>query len=140
MRIIGMDYGSKTLGISLSDETLLIANPIETIRYNTKEELFDKIDKYFNEYEISKIILGNPLNLDGSVSTRCEETMIFKNELEDKYNIEVILEDERLTSVIANNMLIMNNERRNNRKKVVDKLAASIILQSYLDRFNSKKE
>lgn len=140
MRIIGMDYGSKTLGISLSDETLLIANPIETIRYNTKEELFDKIDKYFDEYEISKIILGNPLNLDGSVSTRCEETMIFKNELEDKYNIEVILEDERLTSVIANNMLIMNNERRNNRKKVVDKLAASIILQSYLDRFNSKKE
>ena len=140
MRIIGMDYGSKTLGISLSDETLLIANPIETIRYNTKEELFDKIDKYFNEYEISNIILGNPLNLDGSISTRCEETMIFKKELEDKYNIKVILEDERLTSVIANNMLIMNNERRNNRKKVVDKLAASIILQSYLDRLNSKKE
>lgn len=140
MRIIGMDYGSKTLGISLSDETLLIANPIETIRYNTKEELFEKINKYFTDYEISKIVLGNPLNLDGSVSTRCEETMIFKKELEDKFNIEVILEDERLTSVIANNMLIMNNERRNNRKKVVDKLAASIILQSYLDRFNSKKE
>ena len=140
MRIIGMDYGSKTLGISLSDETLLIANPIETIRYNNKEELFEKINKYFTDYEISKIVLGNPLNLDGSVSTRCEETMIFKKELEDKYNIEVILEDERLTSVIANNMLIVNNERRNNRKKVVDKLAASIILQSYLDRFNSKKE
>ena len=134
MRIIGMDYGSKTLGISLSDETLLIANPIETIRYNTKEELFEKINKYFTDYEISKIVLGNPLNLDGSVSTRCEETMIFKKELEDKYNIEVILEDERLTSKISNNVLINGDMSRKKRKNVVDGVASVIILQSYLDR------
>ena len=136
MRILGMDYGSRTLGISLSDETHLIASPIETIRYTSEEELFNKIDKYFIEYKIEKIVLGNPINLDGSISKRSEETFIFKEKLEDKYKVEVILEDERLTTIIANNMLIMNNERRNNRKKVVDKLASSIILQGYLDRIN----
>ena len=139
MRILGMDYGSRTLGISLSDETHLIASPIETIRYTSEEELFNKIDKYFIEYKIEKIVLGNPINLDGSISKRSEETFIFKEKLEDKYKVEVILEDERLTTIIANNMLIMNNERRNNRKKVVDKLASSIILQGYLDRINGDK-
>ena len=139
MRILGMDYGSRTLGISISDETKLIASPIETIRYSNEEELFNKIDKYFNEYKIEKIVLGNPINLDGSISKRSEETFIFKDKLEEKYKVEVILEDERLTTVIANNMLIMNNERRNNRKKVVDKLASSIILQGYLDRINGDK-
>ena len=136
MRILGMDYGSRTLGISISDETKLIASPIETRRYSSEEELFNKIDKYFNEYKIEKIVLGNPINLDGSISKRSEETFIFKDKLEDKYKVDVILEDERLTTIIANNMLIMNNERRNNRKKVVDKLASSIILQGYLDRIN----
>lgn len=134
MRIIGMDYGSKTVGISISDELKILANPIETIRYKTEEELFIKIDKYFKEYKIEKIILGNPLNLDGSISKRSEETFIFKEKLEKRYNIPVILEDERLTTIIVNNMLIENNTRRENRKKVVDKLAATIILQSYLDR------
>lgn len=139
MRILGMDYGTTTLGISISDETCLIASPIETIKYKTEEELFNKIDKYFSEYKINKIVLGNPINLDGSISKRSEETFIFKSKLEEKYNIEVILEDERLTTIIANNMLIMNNERRNNRKKVVDKLASSIILQGYLDRINGER-
>ena len=76
MRILGMDYGSRTLGISISDETKLIASPIETIRYSNEEELFNKIDKYFNEYKIEKIVLGNPINLDGSISKRSEETFI----------------------------------------------------------------
>lgn len=134
MRILGLDYGKKTLGVSISDETLLIANPIETIRYNNLEELFNSLDKYFTKYNIEKIVLGNPINLDGSISDRCKETYKFKSELENRYNKEIILEDERLTTIIANNMLIMNNERRKNRKKVVDKLAASIILQGYLDR------
>ncbi len=134
MRILGMDYGEKTLGISLSDEAFIIASPIETIRYKDKCELFSKLDKYFKEYEIQIIVLGNPLNLDGSISKRSEETILFKKELESRYNIEVVLEDERLTSVIVNNMLISNNTSRENRKRVVDKLASSVILQGYLDR------
>ena len=139
MRLIGLDYGSKTCGVSISDETQLIATGVETIRYKEKNELFTKLDLIFNEYDIEKIILGNPINLDGSISKRSEETFIFKEELIKRYNKEVILVDERLTSVIVNNMLIMNNTRRDNRKKVVDKLAASLILQSYLDRSRNGK-
>lgn len=139
MRVIGLDYGSVTCGVALSDETLLIASPVETIRYKTMEELLTKLDVYFNEYKIDKIVLGNPINLDGSISTRSELTLLFKDELTKRYNKEVIMMDERLTSVIVNNMLLMGNTSRENRKKVVDKLAASVILQSYLDRSNNGK-
>lgn len=139
MRVIGLDYGSVTCGVAISDETLLIASPVETIRYKTMEELLTKLDIYFNEYKIDKIVLGNPINLDGSISTRSELTLLFKDELIKRYNKEVIMMDERLTSVIVNNMLIMGNTSRQNRKKVVDKLAASVILQSYLDRSNNGK-
>ena len=139
MRVIGLDYGSVTCGVALSDETLLIASPVETIRYKTMEELLTKLDVYFNEYKIDKIVLGNPINLDGSISTRSELTLLFKDELIKRYNKEVIMMDERLTSVIVNNMLIMGNTSREKRKKVVDKLAASVILQSYLDRSNNGK-
>lgn len=139
MRVIGLDYGSVTCGVAISDETLLIASPVETIRYKTMEELLTKLDVYFNEYIIDKIVLGNPINLDGSISTRSELTLLFKDELIKRYNKEVIMMDERLTSVIVNNMLIMGNTSRENRKKVVDKLAASVILQSYLDRSNNGK-
>ena len=139
MRVIGLDYGSVTCGVAISDETLLSASPVETIRYKTMEELLTKLDIYFNEYKIDKIVLGNPINLDGSISTRSELTLLFKDELIKRYNKEVIMMDERLTSVIVNNMLIMGNTSRENRKKVVDKLAASVILQSYLDRSNNGK-
>lgn len=139
MRVIGLDYGSVTCGVAISDETLLIASPVETIRYKTMEELLTKLDIYFNKYKIDKIVLGNPINLDGSISTRSQLTLLFKDELIKRYNKEVIMMDERLTSVIVNNMLIMGNTSRENRKKVVDKLAASVILQSYLDRSNNGK-
>ncbi|MCI8331186.1 MAG: Holliday junction resolvase RuvX [Bacilli bacterium] len=139
MRIMGMDYGSKTLGISLSDETRTLATPIETIKYKEKEELFTKIEQYFKTYEIESIILGNPLNLDGSLSDRSKITLEFKEELEKRYKIPVKMEDERYTTVIVNNMLIENNTRRDKRKKVVDKLASTVILQGYLDRRNQNE-
>jgi len=129
-----MDYGSTTLGISISDETKTIATPVETIRYKTMDELLEKVDIYFDKYKLDEIVLGNPINLDGSISKRCEETYVFKDILEKRYNIPVVLEDERLTSVIANQVLLENNTSRKKRKKVVDKLASTLILQSYLDR------
>ena len=134
MRTLGMDYGSTTLGISISDESKMLATPIETIRYKEMDELLNKIDEYFVKYKIDLIVLGNPINLDGSISVRSEETFKFKEVLEDRYKIEVVLEDERLTTVIVNNMLISNDTRRDKRKKVVDKLASTVILQGYLDR------
>lgn len=134
MRAIGMDYGSVTLGVSISDESKMIANPLETLRYENMEELLLKIDVFFDKYKIDEIVLGNPINLDGTVSTRSVETLKFRDILVKRYAVPVIMQDERLTTVIVNNMLIQNNTSRKNRKKVVDKLAATVILQSYLDR------
>lgn len=139
MRIIGLDYGSVTCGVALSDESFLIASPMETIRYKEMDELLSKLDIYFSKYEIGVIVLGNPINLDGSISKRSEITLEFKTILEKRYDVQVVLEDERLTSVIVNNILIENNTKRENRKKVVDKLAACLILESYLDRRNNGK-
>lgn len=139
MRIIGLDYGSVTCGVALSDESFLIASPMETIRYKEMDELLSKLDIYFSKYEIGVIVLGNPINLDGSISKRSEITLEFKTILEYRYDVQVVLEDERLTSVIVNNILIENNTKRENRKKVVDKLAACLILESYLDRRNNGK-
>lgn len=139
MRLLGLDYGSKTMGVAISDEGKIIASPRETIRYNSEEELFAGLDKYFHQYEIEGLVLGNPKNLDGSLSTRSENTLVLKEKLENRYHVNVYMEDERYTSVIVNNMLIDNNTRRENRKQVVDKLAASLILQSYLDRSNNGK-
>lgn len=129
-----MDYGSVTLGVSISDESKMIANPLETLRYENMEELLLKIDVFFDKYKIDEIVLGNPINLDGTVSTRSVETLKFRDILVKRYAVPVIMQDERLTTVIVNNMLIQNNTSRKNRKKVVDKLAATVILQSYLDR------
>lgn len=139
MRIISLDYGSVTCGVALSDESFLIASPMETIRYKEMDELLSKLDIYFSKYEIGVIVLGNPINLDGSISKRSEITLEFKTILENRYDVQVVLEDERLTSVIVNNILIENNTKRENRKKVVDKLAACLILESYLDRRNNGK-
>ena len=139
MRIIGLDYGSVTCGVALSDESFLIASPMETIRYKEMDELLSKLDIYFSKYEIGVIVLGNPINLNGSISKRSEITLEFKTILENRYDVQVVLEDERLTSVIVNNILIENNTKRENRKKVVDKLAACLILESYLDRRNNGK-
>lgn len=139
MRIIGLDYGSVTCGVALSDESFLIASPMETIRYKEMDELLSKLDIYFSKYEIGVIVLGNPINLDGSISKRSEITLEFKTILENRYDVQVVLEDERLTSVMVNNILIENNTKRENRKKVVDKLAACLILESYLDRRNNGK-
>lgn len=139
MRIIGLDYGSVTCGVALSDESFLIASPMETIRYKEMDELLSKLDIYFSKYEIGVIVLGNPINLDGSISKRSKITLEFKTILENRYDVQVVLEDERLTSVIVNNILIENNTKRENKKKVVDKLAACLILESYLDRRNNGK-
>lgn len=139
MRLIGLDYGTRTCGVAISDEGKIIASPITTIRYIEEDELLNELDKFFSDYKIEGIVLGNPKNLDGSLSKRSEETLMFKEKLEERYKVNVFMEDERFTSVIVNNMLIDNNTSRKNRKSVVDKLAASLILQSYLDRSNNGK-
>lgn len=139
MIYLGLDLGSKTLGVSVSDRTATIATSVEVIRHNNLEELFAKLDKIVEDRKVDAFVLGNPLNLNGTISKRTEETLIFKSELENRYNKDVIMQDERLSTVEAERMLISNDTKRKNRKKVIDKIASTIILQSYLDRSKNER-
>ncbi len=139
MIYLGLDLGSKTLGLAISDRTSTIATSLDVIRYETKEELFSKLEDVVINKNVDIFVLGNPLNLDGSLSKRSEETLEFKSELESRFNKEVIMQDERLSTVEAERMLISNDTKRKNRKKVIDKIAATIILQGYLDRKNNER-
>lgn len=138
MVYLGLDYGSKTLGVSVSDRTGTIATSLEVIRYENMDELFDRLDKIVKVKNVDAFVLGNPLNLDGSMSKRSVETLKLKEKIENRYKKEVYMQDERLSTVEAERMLISNNTRRNKRKKVIDKIAATIILQGYLDRRSDK--
>lgn len=139
MIYLGLDLGSKTLGLAISDRTSTIATSLEVLRYNDYDELLDKLSKIVESRKVDFFVLGNPLNLDGSISKRSEITFEFKKLLEEKFGKEVIMQDERLSTVEAERMLISNDEKRKNRKKVIDKVAATIILQGYLDRSKNER-
>ena len=139
MTYLGLDLGSKTCGIAISDRTGLIATSLEVIRYNDYDELINKLNNIVISRNVDAFVLGNPKNLDGSLSKRSEITLEFRDLLLNKFNMEVIMQDERLSTVEAERMLISNNTKRKNRKKVIDKIAATIILQSYLDRRNNER-
>ena len=139
MTYLGLDLGSKTCGVSISDRTGLIASSLEVIRYENSDELISKLKSIIEERKVDAIVLGNPKNLDGSLSKRSEITLEFKGVLESEFGLQVFMQDERLSTVEAERMLISNNTKRKNRKKVIDKIAATIILQSYLDRRNNER-
>ncbi len=135
MRYLGLDLGTRTLGISISDETKTIATGLTTLRFNDSayEELYDELVRIVKEYKVGKIILGFPKNMNNTIGERAETTIVFKENIEKLLNIEVVLQDERLSTVSAHNYLIQADMSRKKRKKVVDKMAANIILQTYLD-------
>lgn len=140
MTYLGLDLGSKTLGLSISDRTGIIASSLKVLRYSNYDELLDMLDEVIKERKVDALVLGNPKNLDGSLSKRSEETLEFKKLLENRFSLKVYLQDERLSTVEAERMLINNNTSRKNRKKVIDKIAATIILQAFLDRRSNGKE
>ncbi len=136
MKYLGLDLGSKTLGISISDSTKTIANVLTTLRFSDEDynSLLEPLSDIIRDNNISRIILGYPKNMDNTIGDRAKITLEFKKKLENTFDIEVVLEDERLTSVISNNVLIEADLSRKKRKKKVDGIAAVIILQNYLDR------
>lgn len=139
MRYLGLDLGSKTLGISMSDKSGLIASTFKTIRHNQEyDKLVDEVITISKEYEIEKIVLGLPKNMNNTLGEKGNLSLAFKEKLNKKTNIEIILEDERLTTVIANKILISGDTSRKKRKQVVDNVAACVILQGYLDRIKEK--
>lgn len=137
MRIIGLDYGSKTVGVAMSDPSGLLASPIETIKREEEVNLKQtvrRIRALCEENEVHTIILGLPKNMNGSLGERAEKTLAFKKRLErDLYQVEILLWDERLTTRQAEQPMLEMGMDRKKRKQVVDQLAAVLILQSYLD-------
>ncbi len=136
MRYLGLDLGSKTLGISISDRTNTIASIYKTIFFKEDDydSLIPEIKNIVKEEDISVIVLGFPKNMNNTIGKRAEITLDFKKKLEDNIDIKVELMDERLTSVISNDVLISANVSRKKRKKKVDGMAALLILQSYIDK------
>ena len=135
-RILGLDFGSKTVGVAVSDPLFLTAQGVEIIRREKESKLrktFARIKELIDQYEVTSIVLGYPKNLNGTEGDRCEKTNAFKEELEQKFSIPVILWDERLTTVSADNIMMKSGIRRENRKEYVDEIAAMLILQGYLD-------
>ena len=143
MRIMGLDFGTKTVGVAISDALLLTAQGIEIIRRKSPSKLrqtLARIEELKNEYEVEKIVLGFPKNMNNTEGDRCEKTQEFKEMLEKRTGLEVVLWDERLTTVAADRAMMEGSIRREDRKNYVDKLAAVFILQGYLDFLSNQKQ
>lgn len=141
MRYIGLDLGSRTLGIAISDGTGLIASSYKTIRHNEEyDSLLEEVKKVTEEVKADGIVLGLPKNMNNTIGPKGELSLQFKEKLENILDVPIYLQDERLTTKSATDMLIMGNVSRKDRKKVVDSVAATIILQSFLDKRGKENE
>ncbi len=133
-RILGLDVGDKTIGIAVSDLLHLTAQGITTIRRTNEKADLEELNKLIVEYNPKIIVVGLPKNMNGSIGFQGEKTQDFAEKVRKKFDIEIVFEDERLTTMAAEKMLISGDVSRKNRKKVIDKVAATYILQTYLDR------
>ena len=139
MTYLGLDLGTKTLGISKSSG--IIASPYKTLRHNEDYDyLLKELEKIVHDEKIDKIVLGLPKNMNNTMSEMAEVVLNFKSEIEKRFKVEVILEDERLTSKISNDVLTNYDISRQKRKKRVDGVASVVILQSYLNRKERENE
>ena len=140
MRYLGLDLGTKTLGIALSDRTNMIASPYKTLRFseNDYESLIPELKKIVSEYKITDFVLGLPKNMNNTLGFASERSLNFQKLLEKHFYITVHLIDERLTTVEAEKILIHTEHSRRQRKKVVDNVASALILETYLRRKEEK--
>ncbi len=138
---MGLDYGSKTVGVAISDPLCITAQGIETIQRKEENKLrktLARIEELAKEYEVDRIVLGFPKNMNNTIGDRAEKSLELKAMLERRTGLSVIMWDERLTTVEAERTLMESNVRRENRKKYVDKIAAVFILQGYLDSLSMR--
>lgn len=133
-RIMGLDVGDKTIGVAISDLLQLTAQGITTIKRESKVKDYGILEELIKEYDVKKVVVGLPKNMDGTIGPQAEKTIKFAEKLKNKFKIELIYEDERLTTKAAEKMLISGDVRRDKRKTIIDKVASTYILQSYLDR------
>lgn len=143
MRIMGLDFGSKTVGVAVSDELLLTAQGLEIIRRkeeNKQRQTLARIEELIVEYGVTEIVLGYPKNMNDTLGDRVQKTEEFKERLERRTGLPVVLWDERLTTVAADKLMMEAGIRRENRKDYVDRIAASFILQGYLDYIGNQRK
>lgn len=143
MRIMGLDFGSKTVGVAVSDSLLMTAQGLEIIRRKEENKLrqtLARIEELIQEHDVQEIVLGCPKHLNGTEGIRVELTEEFKDKLERRTGLPVFLWDERLTTVAADRTMMEAGVRRENRKEYIDKIAATLILQGYLDRRSNRTE
>ena len=142
MRILGLDYGSKTVGVAVSDPLGLTAQGVETVwrkQANKLRRTLARIEEIISEYQVTEIVLGYPKNMNNTEGERVEKTKAFGEMLERRTGLPVHYWDERLTTVAAEQILMESGVRRENRKAVIDKVAAGLILQGYLDCLKTKE-
>lgn len=142
-RVLGLDYGTKTVGVAVSDELFLTAQGLETITRKDENKLrktLARIEEIIKEYGVEEIVLGYPKNMDNSVGERGKATEEFRDRLEKRCGLPVVLWDERLTTMESERILMDGGIRRENRKSRIDWMAASLILQSYMDSVRMKGE
>ncbi|MET3290319.1 Holliday junction resolvase RuvX [Brevibacillus fluminis] len=133
MRVLGLDYGDKTIGVAVSDELGWTAQGVETIRRQSGEKDLARLRELIGQYQVGKIVVGLPKNMNGTIGPRGELCQKFADKLAREFSLQVTLWDERLTTMAAEKMLISADVSREKRKKVIDKMAATLILQGYLD-------
>ena len=141
MRVLGLDLGSKTLGISMSDLTQTVATTFTTLRFENQnyEPVFKELKNIIEEHRIESIVLGLPKNMNNSIGPSGENALSFQKLLQDKFNLEVVMQDERLSTKEATSYMIKADVSRKKRKEKIDSLAANIILQTYLDKKKGMK-
>ncbi len=140
MRFMGLDIGHKTIGVAISDELGITAQGLKTIECKSMEEDLKEINSIISRYDIKKIVVGMPINMDGTFGRQAEFTLQWIKMLEEKAKISVVTWDERLSTVEASKTLIKADISRKKRKKVIDKLAAIIILQGYLNHMRNRND
>lgn len=133
MRILGLDIGEKTIGAAISDPLQTIAQGIESIKRKNIKEDIESIKRLISDYEVEKLVIGLPKMMNGTIGIQAQKVINFVQQLENELDIPIIMTDERLTTVIADKALIEGNMRRRKRKQTIDKVAATLILQGYLD-------
>lgn len=139
MRIMALDVGSRTIGIASSDALLMTAQGIETIRRTSLENDFNRLRELISEYEVHELVVGMPKNMNGTKGDRAEKTEEFVEKMKAVIDLPVTFWDERLSTVMAERQLIAADVSRKKRKGVIDKMAAVVILQGYLDRLQFSK-
>ena len=143
MRLLGLDYGSKTMGVAVSDPLGFTAQGVEIIRRKSENKMrqtLARIEELIAQYQVEEIVLGLPKNMNNTLGDRAEKSLELKETLERRTGLPVVMWDERLTTVSANRVLMETGVRRENRKEHVDEIAAVFILQGYLDYLANKNE